>query len=98
MVLSNLVSNVPAVLLFRPLVGSFSHSHFVWLVLAATSTLAGNSTPFSSIANLIVLQQANKKVRVTFWEFTRVGIIVTLVTTLAAIILLALEYRLFPGV
>ena len=52
----------------------------------------------SSIANLIVLQQANKKVRVTFWEFTRVGIIVTLVTTLAAIILLALEYRLFPGV
>ena len=98
LVLSNLVSNVPAVLLFRPLVGSFSHSHFVWLVLAATSTLAGNSTPFSSIANLIVLQQANKKVRVTFWEFTRVGIIVTLVTTLAAIILLALEYRLFPGV
>ncbi|HEV2492745.1 MAG TPA: SLC13 family permease [Terriglobia bacterium] len=97
LVLSNLVSNVPAVLLFRPLVGSFQHVHFVWLVLAATSTLAGNSTPFSSIANLIVLQQANKKVRITFWEFSRVGLVVTLVTTGAAIGLLALEYLLFPS-
>ncbi len=40
-VLSNLVNNVPAVLLLRPLVQTFSHSHSVWLVLAATSTLAG---------------------------------------------------------
>jgi Na+/H+ antiporter NhaD/arsenite permease-like protein len=96
LVLSNLVSNVPAVLLFRPLAGSFSHTHYVWLVLAATSTLAGNATPFSSIANLIVLQQANKKVRITFWEFSRVGLVVTIVTTLAAIALLAVEYRLFP--
>lgn len=94
--LSNLVSNVPAVLLFRPLVATFSHSHFVWLVLAASSTLAGNCTPFSSVANLIVLQQANKKTRVTFCEFTRVGLVVTVVTTAAAILLLAAEHRLFP--
>jgi Na+/H+ antiporter NhaD/arsenite permease-like protein len=65
--------------------------------VASTSTLAGNATPFSSVANSIVLQQVGKKVRITFWKFARVGLIVTLVTTLAAIVILALEHRLFPG-
>jgi Na+/H+ antiporter NhaD/arsenite permease-like protein len=97
LVLSNLVSNVPAVLLFRPLISSFSHPESAWLTLAASSTLAGNCTPFSSIANLIVLQQAQKKTSVSFWEFTRVGLVVTLVTTTAAIGLLALEGKLLAG-
>jgi Na+/H+ antiporter NhaD/arsenite permease-like protein len=97
LVLSNLVSNVPAVLLFRPLVPSFPNSHFIWLAVASTSTLAGNATPFSSVANLIVLQQAGKKVQLSFWEFTRVGLVITLLTSLVAIGALALEHRLFPG-
>jgi Na+/H+ antiporter NhaD/arsenite permease-like protein len=97
LVLSNLVSNVPAVLLFRPLVPSFAHPRFVWLTLAVSSTLAGNCTPFSSIANLIVLQQTAGKARLSFWEFTRIGVVVTLVTTVAAACLLALEARLIPG-
>jgi Na+/H+ antiporter NhaD/arsenite permease-like protein len=94
--LSNIVSNVPAVLMFRPLVVTLAHRHFVWLGLACASTLAGNCTPFSSVANLIVLQQANKKTSISFWEFSRVGLVVTLVTTAAAIAILALEFRLFP--
>jgi len=97
LVLSNLVSNVPAVLLFRPLVPSFAHQQFVWLALAASSTLAGNCTPFSSIANLIVLQQASKKTSVSFWEFTRVGLVVTVVTSAAALAILAFELRFVPG-
>lgn len=97
LVLSNLVSNVPAVLLFRPLVPSLPNPHFVWLAVASTSTLAGNATAFSSVANLIVLQQARKEVRISFWEFARVGLIVTLVTTLAAIVILAAERRILPG-
>lgn len=96
-VLSNLVSNVPAVLIFRPIVATLSQHHFDWLVLASASTLAGNCTPFSSVANLIVLQQANRKIRISFWEFSRVGIVVTVLTTLAGIAILALEQRLFPG-
>lgn len=96
-VLSNLVSNVPAVLIFRPIVATLSQRHFDWLVLASASTLAGNCTPFSSVANLIVLQQANRKVRISFWEFSRVGILVTVLTTLAGIVILALEQHLFPG-
>jgi len=96
LVLSNLVSNVPAVLLFRPLVTTFSQSHFIWLALASASTLAGNSTPFSSVANLIVLQQANKKISVTFWEFTRVGLVITILTTAAGVVLLGLERLVLP--
>jgi Na+/H+ antiporter NhaD/arsenite permease-like protein len=97
LVLSNLVSNVPAVLLFSPLVPSFPNSRIIWLVLASTSTLAGNATPISSVANLIVLQQAGKRVRVSFWEFVRFGIVVTLLTTFLAVAILAVEHRLFPG-
>jgi Na+/H+ antiporter NhaD/arsenite permease-like protein len=94
LVLSNLVSNLPAVILFRSVVSSFPNTHYIWLAVASTSTLAGNATPFSSVANLIVLQQAGKKVKITFWEFARVGLIITLLTTLAAIAILALEHRL----
>lgn len=97
LVLSNLVSNLPAVQLFRSLVASFTNSHFIWLAVSATGTLAGNATPFSSVANLIVLQQASKKVRITFWEFARVGLIITIITTLEAIVILALEHHFFPG-
>jgi len=97
LVLSNLVSNVPAVLLFSPLVPSFPNSRIIWLALASTSTLAGNATPISSVANLIVLKQAAKRIQISFWEFIRVGIVVTLVTTVIAIAILAAEHHLFPG-
>lgn len=97
LILSNLVSNVPAVLLFKPIVASFPDSHFIWLVVASSSTLAGNATPLSSVANLIVLQQAGKRVFISFWQFTRVGLVITLLTTLASMGILAIEHRLFPG-
>lgn len=96
--LSNLVSNVPAVLIFQPIIQTLPQRHFAWLVLASASTLAGNCTPFSSVANLIVLQQAKKKVSISFWAFTRVGVLVTAVTILAGIAILAMESRLFPGI
>jgi Na+/H+ antiporter NhaD/arsenite permease-like protein len=46
---------------------------------------------------LIVLQLAAKKAPISFWEFTRVGLVVTLVTTVAAILILALEMKFLPG-
>ena len=94
LVLGNLVSNVPAVLLFRPLVPHFPRPHLVWLTLACTATLAGNATPFGSIASLIVIQHTRRRGGVGFGEFVRVGLVVTLVTTAAAIGILAAEYSL----
>lgn len=96
LVLSNIVSNVPAVILFRPLVPAFPHTRFVWLTLACTATLAGNATPFGSVASLIVMQHARARGGVSFWEFVRVGLVVTLVTTAAAMTILAAEYALLP--
>lgn len=68
-VLSNLVSNVPAVLVFRPIVPQLADPHRGWLTLAMASTLAGNFTIVASVANLIVIQRARSQVRISFWEY-----------------------------
>jgi Na+/H+ antiporter NhaD/arsenite permease-like protein len=79
-VLSNLVSNVPAVMLLKSLVPAFHDPHTGWLVLAMASTLAGNLTITGSVANLIVVERAQGEVHIGFWDYSRVGIPVTLVT------------------
>jgi Na+/H+ antiporter NhaD/arsenite permease-like protein len=72
-VLSNLVSNAPAVLVFKPLIGHLANPAQTWLTLAMSSTLAGNLTILGSVANLIVIQQSRHKVKIGFWEHFRVG-------------------------
>lgn len=85
-ILSNTISNVPAVLLFRPLIPQFPDPTLAWLTLAAASTLAGNLTLIGSVANLIVAEQALKVgVRLTFTEYLRAGVIITIVTLLIAV-------------
>ncbi|MCV3213432.1 anion transporter [Plectonema radiosum NIES-515] len=80
-ILSNLISNVPAVLLLQPLIPSYdTHS---WLLLAAGSTLAGNLTLFGSVANLIVAEAASELgYKLTFWEHLRFGAPLTVCTLL----------------
>ena len=60
-VLSNVVSNVPVVMLLKSLVPSFRDPHTGWLVLAMASTLAGNLTITGSVANLIVVERARRR-------------------------------------
>lgn len=80
-ILSNLVSNVPAVMLFRPLVPSFPDPQQAWLTLAMATTLAGNLTLLGSVANLIVAEIAkNRGVRLTFGEYLKAGPAITLLT------------------
>jgi Na+/H+ antiporter NhaD/arsenite permease-like protein len=81
-VLSNLVSNVPAVLVFKPFVAHLRNPTQVWLTLAMSSTLAGNLTVLGSVANLIVIQQARRKVTIGFWEYFRVGAPLAIMTVL----------------
>ena len=89
-VLSNLVSNVPAVLLFKPLIGSFAEPRRAWLVLAMASTLAGNLTILGSVANLIVVEAARSaRVEIGFVEYCKVGVPVTLATLFLGWLLLA---------
>jgi Na+/H+ antiporter NhaD/arsenite permease-like protein len=85
-VLSNLVSNVPAVLLMKPVIGAMSRPEAGWLTLAMSSTLAGNLTLLGSVANLIVAESASRwRVDLGFWEYTRAGILITILTLLIGI-------------
>jgi Na+/H+ antiporter NhaD/arsenite permease-like protein len=79
--ISNLVSNVPAVLVFKPFMAHLNDPARGWLVLAMSTTLAGNLTILGSVANLIVIQRARHEVRVSFWEYFRVGAPLTFLTT-----------------
>ena len=79
-VLSNLVSNVPAVLVFRGFVAHLPDATRAWLTLAMSSTLAGNLTVLGSVANLIVIERARKEVRISFWEYARAGVPLSLAT------------------
>jgi Na+/H+ antiporter NhaD/arsenite permease-like protein len=79
--LSNVVSNVPAVMLLRTLVPAFPDPHNGWLALAMSSTLAGNLTITGSVANIIVVERAAAEgVHVGFREYFRVGLPVTAAT------------------
>jgi Na+/H+ antiporter NhaD/arsenite permease-like protein len=82
-VLSNLVSNVPAVLLLHPFVAASAYPRTAWKVVAMASTLAGNFTLLGSIANLIVAEKAARRgVTIGFWDYFRLGAPVTLLTIL----------------
>lgn len=87
--LSNLVSNVPAVLVFRPVVDHLAHPRSAWLALAMSSTLAGNLTILGSVANLIVVQRARGEAAIGFWDYFRVGAPVTVITLVAGVLWLS---------
>jgi len=89
-VLSNLVSNVPAVLLLKPLIAQLPNQTAGWLTLAASSTLAGNLTMLGSVANLIVAESSKRRhVNISFWEYTKAGTIITILTLMISIIWLS---------
>jgi Na+/H+ antiporter NhaD/arsenite permease-like protein len=88
--LSNLVSNVPAVMLLRDLIPHFHDPHTSWLVLATSSTLAGNLTITGSVANIIVIEKARQVTKISFWDYMKIGIPVTLLTLLVGLLWLRL--------
>jgi len=73
-VLSNIVSNVPAVLLLRGWPAHFENPEAAWLTIAMASTLAGNLTLVGSVANLIVVEQARGRASISFLDYARVGV------------------------
>lgn len=78
--LSNLVSNVPAVILLSHATVQAPDPEHARLVLAMASTLAGNLTLVGSVANLVVVSQAGPHARVGFWEYARIGAPITLLS------------------
>jgi Na+/H+ antiporter NhaD/arsenite permease-like protein len=89
--LSNLVSNVPAVILWLPVVPKLAAPHFIWLVMAMSSTFAGNLTLLGSMANLIVAERAEAKgERLGFADYLKAGVPVTILTLCWGVAMLVL--------
>ena len=79
--LSNLVSNVPAVLLFRTFIPHLADPRRAWLTLAMATTFAGNLTLLGSVANLIVAEIAKGRgVHLSFGEYLKSGVLITLLS------------------
>jgi Na+/H+ antiporter NhaD/arsenite permease-like protein len=86
LVLSNLVSNVPAVMLFRPVVPTLVEPETAWLTLAMATTLAGNLTLLGSVANLIVAEIAKRRgVQLSFVEYLKAGTPIAILTLLIGV-------------
>jgi Na+/H+ antiporter NhaD/arsenite permease-like protein len=88
-ILSNLVSNVPAVLVFKPFISTLTDPQHGWLTLAMSSTLAGNLTVLGSMANLIVIERSRRTIKISFLEYLKVGIPLTLLTLWIGVLFLS---------
>lgn len=87
LVMSQILSNVPYTVLMTPLMDAVNNEN-LWLALASSATLAGNATIIGAMANLIVIESAEKEnVKISFWEFFKIGIITTLITLILSIFL-----------
>jgi Na+/H+ antiporter NhaD/arsenite permease-like protein len=88
---SNVVSNVPLVLVAVAWIPHMPEPTWGYVMLAVASTLAGNLTLFGSIANIIVMETAGPRGEVSFWRFLRYGSVITIIDLAIAFGILALE-------
>ncbi|MEJ3746987.1 ArsB/NhaD family transporter [Actinomycetes bacterium KLBMP 9797] len=99
-VLSAIVDNIPYVATMSPVVaemvnsnGSASQSQVLWWALALGADLGGNATAVGASANVVVLGIAERAGKpISFWGFTKYGLIVTVVTVALAVPYLWLRY------
>ncbi|MEM0449873.1 MAG: ArsB/NhaD family transporter, partial [Methanomassiliicoccales archaeon] len=86
--LSNLISNVPAVILLSPFVSTLGDNS-LWIALAASSTLAGNATILGAAANVIVAESGERLgADLPFWKFVKAGLPITIATLFISVLIL----------
>jgi Na+/H+ antiporter NhaD/arsenite permease-like protein len=78
---SNVVSNVPFILVIRPEMARLPHPTLGWELLAMASTFAGNLTLLGSVANIIVAERGRAAGGLPFFAYLRVGFPLALATT-----------------
>lgn len=88
---SNLVSNVPLVIVAVAWVPHMPEPTWGYVMLAVASTLAGSLTLFGSVANIIVMEGAGPRGEIGFWRFLRYGWIITLTNLALAFAILGAE-------
>jgi Na+/H+ antiporter NhaD/arsenite permease-like protein len=85
---SNVFSNVPFVLVAGKWISGFAQPALMWKVMALATTFAGNLTILGSVANIIVVESARGQIEVSFWDYARFGIPVTVLTTIVGMVIL----------
>lgn len=85
---SNIVTNVPFILVVRPEMARLGDATLGWEMLAMASTFAGNLTLLGSVANVIVAEKAKSVGGLRFGEYLRAGLPVALLTTLTGALML----------
>ncbi|MCA9680747.1 MAG: hypothetical protein KC457_01020 [Myxococcales bacterium] len=87
---SNVVSNVPFILVIRPQMATLAEPTLGWELLAMASTFAGNLTLLGSVANIIVAEAGRDLGGIGFLQHLRVGLPLAIITTLLGTLWLAL--------
>jgi Na+/H+ antiporter NhaD/arsenite permease-like protein len=77
---SNIFSNVPFALVAGEWIAHFADPELMWKVLALAATFGGNLTIIGSVANIIVVESAREHLEVSFWDYARFGIPITILT------------------
>jgi len=90
---SNIVSNVPFILVVRDQMATLSDPRLGWELLSMASTFAGNLTLLGSVANIIVAEAGQEVGGIGFWQYLKVGAPLALSTTA-----LGLAWLLWVGV
>jgi Na+/H+ antiporter NhaD/arsenite permease-like protein len=104
-ILSGVVDNIPYVAAMSPIVAELTkaipdptHADALWWSLAIGADFGGNLTAIGASANVVVLGIAARAGHpISFWDFTRKGVIVTAVTILIAAPYLWLRYFVLAG-
>lgn len=100
-VLSAVVDNIPYVTTMTPIVsdlvaahgGAHGGGHVLWWALALGADLGGNATAIGASANVVALGIAARQGEpISFWEFTKYGLVVTVVLVALCVPYLALRY------
>jgi Na+/H+ antiporter NhaD/arsenite permease-like protein len=83
-IMSQFISNVPMVTLYLPILLEAGAGVKELVTLAAGSTVAGNLFILGAASNVIIIQSAEKRTgdTITFWEFTKIGLPLTVVNIL----------------
>jgi Na+/H+ antiporter NhaD/arsenite permease-like protein len=83
-ILSQFISNVPMVALYLPVLDQLGASTGTFMALAAGSTIAGNLTILGAASNVIIIQSYENRSEetITFWEFFRIGLPLTVINVI----------------